>query len=348
MTPSDQSPAISVVVLNYNGTRWIKSCLESLRQQTIFSKIEIILADNASQDGSDTLAADLVRDLPNARFQQNGGNLGYCEGNNLGAQAATGNYLFFMNNDVRMAPDCLELLLEEMEGRRAGAGSPQILNYQDGALQGYGRSGFDVFGYYSNQDDQLTPPRELFTAPGCAYCIRRDLFWKLGGFDKEFFMYADETDLSWRVWISGESVITVPRAKLYHWGAGASAPATGDHPATFRTSEFARFHSNRNALLVLLKNAQHLLLFLVATQLLSLLTEALFMLAVTRRFSLIRNAYLGAVLACWAKRHHVMRERRRIRELRKRGDLWLLRFLRPFPERLHELLRVFRQGLPKV
>ena len=77
------APAISVVILNYNGRRWLGPCLESLRQQTLLPQIEIILADNASQDGSDVLAAELARDLPNARFQQNGGNFGYCEGNNL-------------------------------------------------------------------------------------------------------------------------------------------------------------------------------------------------------------------------------------------------------------------------
>ena len=346
MTP-DSHPLLSVVILNYNGRRWLNRCLESLRTQTLFSRMEVIIADNASTDGSDLLAADLLRDWPNGRFVQNGGNLGYCEGNNLGAKPARGKYLLFLNNDTWLGPDCLEVLVGEMESRAAGAGSPQILNYQDRQLQGYGRSGFDIFGYYSNQPDAGVMA-DLFIAPGCAYCIRSDLFWRLGGFDREFFMYADETDLSWRVWIAGERVITVAEAKLYHWGAGASAAAIGNDAPKFQTSAFSRFYSNRNALLVLLKNAQHLLLLLVFTQLLSLAAEALFMWAVTRNTSLIREAYWGAILATWKLRHHVREERRRIRGLRVRSDFWMLRFLRPFPEKLHEVLRIFRQGLPRV
>lgn len=342
-------PDLSVVILNYNGRRWLPRCLESLRRQTLADRMEVILADNASQDGSDRLAQELIAGWPAARFVQNGGNFGYCEGNNLGARGARGRYLLFLNNDTYLAPDCLELLVAAMDRRQAGAASPQILNYQDGALQGYGRSGFDLFGYYSNQGDEAGVPRDLFIAPGCAYAIRTELFQALGGFDRELFMYVDETDLSWRVWIAGERVITVPEAKLYHWGAGASAPSTAEGPARFRTTEFSRFHTNRNALLTLLKNTEHLLLgVLVPMQLLSLLAESLFMLAVTRRPGFVWNAYGKALLGCWRLRHHVLSERRRIARFRQHGDLWMLRFARPVPERLLEVLRLFRQGLPSV
>ena len=310
--------------------------------------MEVIIADNASQDGSDLLSQELIAGWPRARFVQNGGNFGYCEGNNLGARWANGRYLFFLNNDTHLAPDCLELLIDQMEARGAGAGSPQILNYQDGALQGYGRSGFDSFGYYSPETGESDPPRDLFIAPGCAYCIRTDLFRRLRGFDAEFFMYADETDLSWRVWIAGESVITVPEAKLYHWGAGASAPADSQEPPRFRTSVFSRFHSNRNTLLVLLKSAEHILLILVVTQLISLVAEMLFMALVTRSGALVRTAYLGAVADLWRLRGHICRERAQLRLVRRRSDFWMLRFWRPFPEKGLELIRMFKQGLPRV
>ena len=143
---ADEVRWISVVILNYNGARWLHRCLESLRQQTIFDRIEVWIADNASQDGSDRLAEELVRGWSNGFFVQNGGNFGYCEGNTRGAHGARGKYLLFLNNDTWLAPDCLETLFRHLEGLRAGAASPQILNYQDQQLQGYGRSGFDLFG----------------------------------------------------------------------------------------------------------------------------------------------------------------------------------------------------------
>src|SRR5262245_60733399 len=105
------SPAISIVILNYNGAKWLDRCLESIRQQTIFERIEVIVADNASSDGSDQLAQKLLEGWPNGRFIANGGNLGYCAGNNRGAAAATGKYLFFLNNDTWLEADCLEKLL---------------------------------------------------------------------------------------------------------------------------------------------------------------------------------------------------------------------------------------------
>lgn len=352
MSPESQ-PDLSVVILNYNGLRWLERCLESLRQQTLLSRLEVIIADNLSQDGSDSLAERLLQGWPRARFVQNGANLGYCEGNNRGAAHARGRYLLFLNNDTWLAPDCLELLVSHMDATGAGAGCPQILNYQDGALQGYGRSGFDPWGYYGNQEDDPVPcgsvPRELFIAPGCAYCIRSDLFRRLGGFDAELFMYVDETDLSWRVWISGWRIITVPQAKLHHWGAGVSAPAGAPEAAVFRTSVFSRFHTNRNSLVTLLKNAEHLLLGLAVMQLGSLLAEAVFMAVVTRNVTLLRRSYLGAIAGVWRLRFHILAERRRLRGLRVRSDVWMLRFLRPLAsERGRELMRVLRQGLPRV
>jgi GT2 family glycosyltransferase len=79
---------VSVIVLNYNGARWLERCLNSLRAQTIFDQIEVILADNASSDGSDQLGKRIVEAWAAGIFVQHGQNLGYCEGNNRAADAA--------------------------------------------------------------------------------------------------------------------------------------------------------------------------------------------------------------------------------------------------------------------
>ena len=94
-TQPTAAPLISVVILNYNGAKWIERCLLSLREQTIFSQIEVIVADNLSSDGSDLLSEKVLRGWPNGRFVQNGANLGFCEGNNRGVKPATGQYCFF-------------------------------------------------------------------------------------------------------------------------------------------------------------------------------------------------------------------------------------------------------------
>ena len=116
----------------------------------------------------------------------------------------------------------------------------------------------------------------------------------------------------------------------------------------FRTSDTKRFYANRNSLLALMKNAQHVLLLLVPLQLCLLAVEALAALVLVRRWSFISRAYLGAVVDCWRLRGHVLVVRKRIRRFRRRGDLYMLRFLRLRLNRWDEIQRLRRQGVPKV
>ena len=327
MSPSSANLLVSVIVLNYNGAKWLARCLESLRAQTIFDQIEVILADNVSSDGSERLGKEIIERWPRGIFIQHPQNLGYCEGNNRAAEAARGRYLLFLNNDTWLEPQCLEQLLAEVQRTGAGAAAPLILNYEDESFQSLGAFGFDLFGFASTRACAIQT-REVLMPEGCAYLIGRELFQELGCFDPEFFMFADEFDLSWRVWISGHQAVAVPSAKLHHRGAAQVNPAGGGVAVEFRTSETKRFYSNRNGLLVLLKNARLLLLLLVPLQLGWLAFEAFVGLVLTRRWSFVKRAYWDAVVDCWRLRKHILVERRLIRQLRRRGDLWMLRFLR--------------------
>jgi GT2 family glycosyltransferase len=347
VNPSSANCLVSVIVLNYNGARWVERCLESLRDQTIFEQTEIILADNLSSDGSDQLGKRLVEACPRGAFLQHGQNLGYCEGNNRAAEIARGEYLLFLNNDTWLEPRCLEQLLAEMQRTGAGAAAPLALNYEDDTFQSLGAFGFDLFGLTSTRAF-AAETREVLMPEGCAYVIQRKLFEELGRFDPEFFMFADEYDLSWRVWISGHQAVAVPSAKLHHRGAAQVNPAGGGAAVEFRTSDSKRFYTNRNSLLVLLKNASLLLLLLVPLQLGLLLLEAVAALVLVRRWGFVRRAYWDAVGDCWRLRRHILAERRRIRQYRRRGDLWMLRFLRWRFNRWDEIQRARQFGVPKV
>ncbi len=129
-SPSDlPPPLLSVVILNYNGARWLERCLKSLRAQTIFDQLQVILADNASSDGSESLGKPIVESWPGGVFVQHGQNLGYCEGNNRAAETARGEYLLFLNNDTWLEPRCLEQLLAEVakdRRQRRRAADPEL------------------------------------------------------------------------------------------------------------------------------------------------------------------------------------------------------------------------------
>jgi GT2 family glycosyltransferase len=343
----DAKPLISVVILNYNGAKWIERCLLSLHQQTIFPRLEIIVADNLSSDGSDLLAEKMLRDWPNGRFVQNGSNLGFCEGNNRGVLPATGHYLFFLNNDTWLEPDCLEVLLRETERMKADAATPLVMNFDDDSFQSLGAAGFDIFGLASSRL-QHTDTREVLMPEGCSFLIRRTLFETLGKFDAEFFMFGDELDLAWRLWIASGRAVAVPSARMHHRGAPNVNPRGGGAVVEMRTSDAKRFYANRNSLMIILKSGRNVLLLLAVMMAGLFLLEALVMLVLIRRWSFIRRSYLGAFADCWRLRHHVCAERRRIRQFRRRSDWWMLRFFRLRLNRWDEIQRLRQLGIPKV
>lgn len=344
---NDAPLLVTVVILNYNGAPWLERCLRSLRAQSLFPRLEVLVADNASPDKSDLLAAELMRDWPNGRVIQHGENLGYCEGNNRAARQARGQWLLFLNNDAWLEPNCLELLLQHTQAARADFSCPLILDYDSDAFQSLGAGGFDLFGLAT--DRQPHPAgHPVFMPEGCAYFIRRDAFERLGGFDPEFFMYVDEFDLSWRAWVAGYSAVTVPAARVHHRGAAQVNPAGGGTVVEFRTSDRKRYFANRNSLLAVLKSAGSLFFLLVPAQLLLLLIEALAALVLIRRWGFIRTAYLHALRDVFRLRSHVASERRRLKPLRQRSDWALLRFLRLRPNRWDELQRLRKHGVPKV
>jgi N-acetylglucosaminyl-diphospho-decaprenol L-rhamnosyltransferase len=340
-------PAVSVIILNYNGAMWLERCVDSLRRQTIMDRIEVILADNLSTDGSDLLGEKLMRNWPQGRFLQHGVNLGFAEGNNRAARQARGEYLFFLNNDAWLEPDCLEVLLRETSRAQADAATPLVMDFDDDSFQSLGATGFDMFGFPTARL-RFAETREVLMPEGCSYLVRRELFERLGGFDAEFFMFAEELDLSWRVWITGGRAAGAPAARLHHRGAANVNPQGGGTLTEFRTSDTKRFYTNRNTLVLMLKNAQHILLLLVPLQAAWLALEAVVGLLLVRRWSFVREVYLAAFADCWRLRGHILNERRRIRQCRRRSDWQMLRFFRWQLNRWDEIRRLWRFGIPKV
>ena len=348
--PSPFPVKMSVVILNYNGREWLDACFASLERQTFFPEIEVIFVDNDSKDGSPEHADVWLARTGKGVTVRNGENLGYCEANNRGALVAKGEYLLFLNQDTWLEPECLERLYASAKRQDADIAAPLVLDYEDDAYQGIGGPGIDLFGFptFLPKPKDLTKDREIFAGYGCALLVRAEMFRRIGGFDKGLFMYADETDLSWRVWIAGGRVVTALDSRLHHRGSTAANPEGKTRVVESRTSYSKRHLSNRNGLLLLLKNAQHLFLLLVIPHVLLLAAEAMFGLLLVRRWDFVRRCYWEALRDCWRMRGHVRDCRRQIRAYRQRSDFWMLRFLGLVPARWQEVLRVFRLGLPKV
>ncbi len=120
-------PMVSIVILNFNGKKFLNQCLDSVLQSD-YRNFEVILVDNASTDGSIELVQKNFHQHSNLRIVTNGTNLGFAEGNNIGARAATGKYVVFLNNDTEVDPEWLQELLIVVESdKTVGAAQSKLL-----------------------------------------------------------------------------------------------------------------------------------------------------------------------------------------------------------------------------
>lgn len=226
------APRISVIVLNYNGRRWIAGCLDALAAQRDAPPFETLFVDNASSDGSE----EFVRGAyPGVRTLQTGRNLGFAAGNNAGAREARGAWLAFLNNDTVPDPAWLSHLdgaarahpeCQLVTSRLVFLDDPSVL---DSAGDGYYRAGGAFKRGHGAAADAFGTSGEVFGACGGAFMIRREAFEALGGFDARLFMVYEDVDLSYRARLRGMRVWYAANAVVRHAGSasiGALSPAT--------------------------------------------------------------------------------------------------------------------------
>ena len=217
-------PQVSVVILNWNGKDYLRSCLSSFRSVTQPS-YEIIVVDNASTDGS----VEMVRSLfPHVRLIAKKRNTGFAGGNNFGWKAAKGKYVLFLNNDTVVTPDFLTILvIRAQKNLRVGCLQPEMRVMTDKKLLDAAGSYLTPTGFlfhYGYRKPHSLPQyktaREIFSAKGACMLIPQKVLQKVGGFDEDFFICFEETDLCHRIWLAGYSVVYDPAAFIYHVAGG--------------------------------------------------------------------------------------------------------------------------------
>lgn len=231
-------PLFSFAIVNWNTRDYLDACLASLRAASGDLPIEILVADNASSDGS----ADMVRrKYPEVVLVETGGNLGFAGGHFPLFERSRGRYHVLVNSDVRLTENCLTPIQQRLEADPAiGVLGCRILG-ADGGLQpscrrfpnlwhqlieGSGlnrlfpRSGF--WNAYKMGDFDHDHAREVDQVMGSFFVIRREVIERIGPLDRGFFMYYEEVDYCLRTRRAGYKVFFEPAASVYHAG-GASA-----------------------------------------------------------------------------------------------------------------------------
>lgn len=252
--PDEDLPSVSIVIVTWNALPLIQQCLPSV-VQTNYPNLEVIVADNASTDGT---ASWIEASFPSVTVVRHPKNWGFARGNNAALTHASGEYVVLLNNDVEVPPGWLRPLVTTMQTQsNVGALQPKLLQHQDRTRFEYagGAGGFlDRFGYpftrgrlffsLERDEGQYDDPRDVFWATGAALLLRRTALDEVGLLDESFWMHMEEIDLCWRLWRHGWRVRVEPHSVVYHIGGG-SLPQGDPRKA---------YYNFRNSLLMLYKN----------------------------------------------------------------------------------------------
>jgi len=201
----DKDPLVSVVVVNWNRKKDLQECLVSLRNQT-YRNIQVIIVDNCSTDGSIEMVR---RNFPEVRqIIMPDSSYGACECYNIGFANAEGEYLIILDNDIVLDRDWIQNAVDKFESdKRIGILASKILNYYT----------HEISNWHHPLDREFAEREfESTTFIGCAAAVRKEVIDKVGGYPKEFFVYANEQDLAIRALDAGYKIVYYPKLVAYH------------------------------------------------------------------------------------------------------------------------------------
>jgi len=223
-------PKVAVVILNYNGKRFLERFLPGVIAHSR-DTADIIVADNASTDDS---VSFLEKKYPGVRLIQNAKNQGFSTGYNLALKQVEADYYILLNSDIEVTSNWIKPMIDLMESDPLiAACQPKIRSLEQPELFEYAGAGggfIDKFGYpfcrgrlflhleedLGQYDDDL----EVFWASGACMFVRADLYHKHGGLDDSFFAHMEEIDFCWRMKNQGFKIMYSGKSTVYHIGGG--------------------------------------------------------------------------------------------------------------------------------
>lgn len=245
----------AIVILNYNTKDYLEKFLPGILSSIEGMDAGVIVADNASTDGSPRLMNERFPDVPLILLDKN---YGFTGGYNRALEKVQAEYFLLLNSDVEVPEGWLSPLVEWMDSHpECGACGPKLLSWYDRESFEYaGAAGglIDRYGYpycrgrilrkTEKDEGQYDNPVQVLWASGACLMVRSSAWKAMGGLDKRFFAHMEEIDLCWRMQLEGWSVWNVPASKVYHVGGGTLP----------KTSPFKLRLNFRNNLLMLQKN----------------------------------------------------------------------------------------------
>ncbi len=248
-------PKVSIILLNCNGKEFTIDCLKSL-QKINYKNYEVIVVDNGSDDGFVSIAK---KQFPYVKLIESKKNLGFAQGNNVGAELALKNgsdYVLLLNNDTVVDRNFLKELVNTAESdKTTGITGPKMYYFDSpkkiwfaGGKLDIKRGLFDHIGYKELDSDRFSKQKEVDYMTGCTMLIKKEVIKNLGLFDPVYFAYVEDIDFCLRTRKAGYNIMFVPEAKIWHkvssYSGGESSP-------------FKTYFKNRNILIFMRKHADN-------------------------------------------------------------------------------------------
>lgn len=222
---------LDIVIVNYNGGELILDCLKSLEDAKDEVNITTWVVDNASGDFS---IEQIKKQYPEIKLILSETNLGFAKANNLALKETKSENILILNPDVKILPGTLKFMLGYMEKHQeVGAASCKVELF-NGGIDWSSHRGFPTpwasFLYFVFKDDHLyhltnhdmNKPHEVDGITGAFFLTRKSIFGKVGLFDEDYFMYAEDLDLCYRIKKAGFKVMYVPEVSIIHYKGASS------------------------------------------------------------------------------------------------------------------------------
>ncbi len=222
---------LSVIILSYNTRQLLKNCLASVVAFTGSYKIEVLVSDNGSTDGS----LEMVRqEFPQAKLIENGENLGFSKGNNVAIKQALGRHILLLNSDTIVEPGAFEKMISKADSDPGiGALGPKVL-LPNGQLDPASRRNFPnpanaflrLFGLRKLSNYNITGPidqeMDVEALTGACMLVPKTVIDKVGMLDEDFFFYGEDLDWCYRIKNAGYKILYYPSAQITHLKYGSS------------------------------------------------------------------------------------------------------------------------------
>ena len=233
----------------------MRACIESVLKNN-YHNYEIIIADNNSSDGSFDMFNDNFKNNKNIKFIRLEQNYGPAQARNEAVKKARGEIIGFLDNDTEVDSEWVRKALPYFDDKTVGALQCKLLllkdkNKIDYAGEYFGSLGFLVHAAIYGEEDkgQYDGPTELLAAKSAGMFIRKSVFDEIEGFDNDYFIFVEETDLGWRARLKGHKTIFAYDSVVYHYFSATNVLVDKNF-----NNYLVRFHGTKNYIMTLYKN----------------------------------------------------------------------------------------------